>query len=629
VPTAPTAIPNVAAVYEPYRLHNLLNFSKQFNNALWSKVRSSVTADVTATADPVGGFAADLLVEDTTATNTHFVTRAVSVTGVATLSVYAKAAGRNFIALSTNNANTAAWFNLSSGTVGTKGSAVDSSSIQSIGNGWYRCVATFSSSTFTGASIYLAAVDGSTSYTGDGTSGVYLWGAQLEVGSTATAFESVGPQRQVMVNRAADQYHGDLGSSKGAMLTGYGLRLPGTSGNFASTPDSAALSITGDIDIRCKVTLSDWTPATNMTLVSKWVNLSRDFELRVATTGVLVFARGDGAGTSQQVNSSAATGIADGTAKWVRVTHRLSDHRVQFFLSDDGSSWTQLGTNQTMTAVAPGDGTAPVEIGMLASVSFPLAGRIFSAEIRNGIDGTVVASPDFTAQPIGAGQWTDSAGTVWTINTSAADSNDPTFAADGLSFATDDYVQRDQIQLWGSDFTILASVAAAAQSVGVIVSSGRTSSTNGYWFLSSGSTSTSKGRLVINDDSGNTLLAVETNADVCDGTPHTVTVRTEAATRTYWLFVDGFLDKTGTWTAGTLTLNRHTIGALGRSTYGSYLTGKLHALAQFQRALTDTEIAAVHAYYKDELAAEGVTLPEGPRTATNKTGKALKLALSL
>jgi hypothetical protein len=33
----------------------------------------------------------------------------------------------------------------------------------------------------------------------------------------------------------------------------YALDLPGTSGNYASTPDSAALDVTGDIDIRVKV----------------------------------------------------------------------------------------------------------------------------------------------------------------------------------------------------------------------------------------------------------------------------------------------------------------------------------------------------------------------------------------
>jgi hypothetical protein len=50
--------------------------------------------------------------------------------------------------------------------------------------------------------------------------------------------------------------HGWLGSTKSAFIANGYLALPGTSGNYASAPDSAALSITGNIDIRCKVASS-------------------------------------------------------------------------------------------------------------------------------------------------------------------------------------------------------------------------------------------------------------------------------------------------------------------------------------------------------------------------------------
>ena len=58
------------------------------------------------------------------------------------------------------------------------------------------------------------------------------------------------------------------GASARPLLTGgayidgtNGLVLSGLFGNYASTPDSAALSITGDIDIKCKVAMADWTPS--------------------------------------------------------------------------------------------------------------------------------------------------------------------------------------------------------------------------------------------------------------------------------------------------------------------------------------------------------------------------------
>ena len=48
------------------------------------------------------------------------------------------------------------------------------------------------------------------------------------------------------------------------------LRLPGVAGNYVCTPDAADISITGDIDLRAKVTLDGWTPAAEKNFLGKW-----------------------------------------------------------------------------------------------------------------------------------------------------------------------------------------------------------------------------------------------------------------------------------------------------------------------------------------------------------------------
>ncbi|HYH48309.1 MAG TPA: hypothetical protein VEG38_02060, partial [Acidimicrobiia bacterium] len=77
--------------------------------------------------------------------------------------------------------------------------------------------------------------------------------------------------------RALNQLAGTAGLEVGAAaaaITSGGdptmrLTLPGANGNYASTPDSAGNSITGDIDIRAKLSMADWTPTAQVVVVAK------------------------------------------------------------------------------------------------------------------------------------------------------------------------------------------------------------------------------------------------------------------------------------------------------------------------------------------------------------------------
>lgn len=204
------------------------------------------------------------------------------------------------------------------------------------------------------------------------------------------------------------------------------LRLPGTSGAYVSSPHVADFGITGAIDLRWEGYLSDWTPASNVTLASKWTGApDRAWLMQVRSASMAFVWSADGSAQTT-VNSSAAVPFADGSWGALRVTFNPNDgaNRVVTFYTGPGigGPWTQLGTTQTGTVTTLNNATAtPVQImGHSNGASDLAAARVSQFEMRSGIGGTVVANPDFTAQTVGATSFVDSSGKTWTLNGAAS-----------------------------------------------------------------------------------------------------------------------------------------------------------------------------------------------------------------
>ena len=189
-----------ALLLEPQRT-NLKTNSEAVNN--WTQ--SNISTSTNQTTAPDGTNNADKIIENS-GSGSHKVYEGVSTTSgqVYTWSVFLKSDTRSKVRLNIFGAY--AEFDVTNQTLLTQ-SGITSYKIEDYGNGWGRFSITETanaSSTLT--YVYLLNDSGSVSYTGDGSSGLFVWGGQLEQGSYSTSYT---PTADSTATRIADLTEND------------------------------------------------------------------------------------------------------------------------------------------------------------------------------------------------------------------------------------------------------------------------------------------------------------------------------------------------------------------------------------------------------------------------------------
>ena len=173
---------------------NICLQSEDFSTT-WLEVNATITTNDTTAPD--GNSTADKLNDDGgggTGEVVVYQTITVAANTKYTASVFLKADGLNWAVLNARDydgtTDAYQYFDLSTGSLGTSVN-LDDSSIEAYPNGWYRCLITWTQGAADTSFFFridVADADGDSTVDLDGTSSIFVWGAQVETGPIATSY---------------------------------------------------------------------------------------------------------------------------------------------------------------------------------------------------------------------------------------------------------------------------------------------------------------------------------------------------------------------------------------------------------------------------------------------------------
>jgi len=349
--------------------YNQATYSEQVDNAAWNKGGIVTTGSWTNVLTAPDGTTTADLVRPTNVSGTHYAINTSSLAAAAgtyTCSLYIYAGGYTKFAFR-ESVSTGAYvsFNAATATVidsaGAGSVSISSSSITAVSGlpGWYRAVVTYVYSAGVTPNLgfwvlpdsYTTGQPASTNWAGDGTSGIYIWGAQIVTGSSAGTYQRIA---------AATDY-----ATAGFLPYLYFI-----------TDDSLA---TGSIDFSAtdKMFLCAGLTKSSDSATAILAELSADTN---SNNGAFYFAAPLGAAANYTVVSK---GTLSTNAGYTNSAVAAPVTNVVAMVSAISTDSLALRVNGTQVATSAGDqgtgnyGNLPLYLGRRGNTSFPLNGNLY------------------------------------------------------------------------------------------------------------------------------------------------------------------------------------------------------------------------------------------------------------
>ena len=310
---------------EPERV-NSWSKSEEQDDAGYTKTRSSITANNTNEPKATASSAADKLVEDGTASSTHYIQRVLATAtdnNIQSISLFAKAGERSHIrCLTTDKAGAALAtdVDLSDGSIASQNHA--EFFVEKYANSWYRIMLSFdvgSGGTTPSLQVRMGSAAGTFSYNGDSSSGLYLWQFQHEVDdswpssiipTTTGSVTRNTDKLQVPLNFGPTPFTGyisywEIGQNQFAAASGFLLMM----GHRTNTTTDPRVLLTGSLSVGARLQCDDGVTSSSVNQVFSSV-IADAIELRVVLEAGGLFTLGESVNGSSEDTTQAVSAFS-------------------------------------------------------------------------------------------------------------------------------------------------------------------------------------------------------------------------------------------------------------------------------------------------------------------------------